>query len=122
VLVPRSREVLETEISCFTVIDRDGLIVGCAALYPFSKEGSAELACIAMHRDYTGQSRGSRLLEHLEKSARRLGLTRIFVLTTQTTHWFLERGFALSDPSSLPLEKQHLYNYRRNSKILIKKI
>ncbi len=122
VLAPRSREVLETEISCFTVIDRDGLIVGCAALHPFSREGSAELACIAVHREYTGQSRGSRLLELLEKSASSLGLTRIFVLTTQTTHWFLERGFALSNLFSLPLEKQDLYNYQRNSKVLIKTI
>lgn len=122
VLVPRSREVLETGISCFTVIDRDGMIIGCAALYAFTREGSGELACIAMHHEYTGQSRGTRLLEHLEKSARSLGLTRIFVLTTQTAHWFLERGFVLSDFSSLPLEKQKLYNDRRNSKVLIKTI
>ncbi|MGR9106424.1 MAG: amino-acid N-acetyltransferase [Gammaproteobacteria bacterium] len=122
VLVPRSREVLETEIACFTVIDRDGLIVGCAALHPFAEEHSGELACIALHREYTGQSRGSRLLEHLENSARSLGLNRIFVLTTQTTHWFLERGFAFSEPSSLPRKKQDLYNYRRNSKVLIKAI
>lgn len=120
VLVPRSREVLETEISHFTVMDRDGLIVGCAALYPFSQEGSAEIACIALHREYTGQSRGTRLLEHLEKTARGQGLSRLFVLTTQTTHWFLERGFARSDVSSLPSKKQDLYNYRRNSKVLIK--
>ena len=122
VLVARSREALETEISYFTVIDRDGLIVGCAALYPFGNQGSGELACIALHRDYTGQSRGTRLLEHLEKSALELGLNRIFVLTTQTTHWFLERGFALSDLSCLPQEKRVLYNYRRNSKVLIKSI
>ncbi len=122
VLAPRSREVLETEISYFTVIDRDGLIVGCAALYPFREVGYGELACIALHREYTGQSRGTKLLEHLEKSARGVGLNRIFVLTTQTTHWFLERGFALSDLSNLPREKQDLYNYRRNSKVLIKTI
>ncbi|MGH8547773.1 MAG: amino-acid N-acetyltransferase [Methylococcales bacterium] len=122
ILVPRSREVLETEISCFTVIDRDGLIVGCAALYPFSQEGFGELACIALHREYRGQSRGTKLLEHLEKSARSQGLARIFVLTTQTAHWFLERGFALSDLSGLPPEKRDLYNDRRNSKVLIKTI
>lgn len=122
VLVARSREVLETEISCFTVIDRDGLIVGCAALYPFSQEGLGELACIALHREYTGASRGTRLLEHIEKSARSLGLSRIFVLTTQTSHWFLERGFVPSDLSDLPRAKQDYYNYRRNSKVLIKTI
>jgi amino-acid N-acetyltransferase len=122
VLAPRSREVLETGIACFTVIDRDGLIVGCAALYPFSQEGSGELACIALHREYTGQSRGTRLLEHIEKSARSQGISRIFVLTTQTAHWFLERGFTLSDLCDLPREKRKLYNYRRNSKVLIKTI
>ncbi|MGH8476493.1 MAG: amino-acid N-acetyltransferase [Methylococcales bacterium] len=120
VLVPRSLEYLETGISAFTVIDRDGLIVGCAALHAFDREGSAELSCIALHREYAGQSRGTRLLEHLEKSARSRGLSRIFVLTTQTTHWFLERGFKLADLASLPLEKQDLFNYQRNSKVLIK--
>ena len=122
VLVQRSREVLETEIAYFTVIDRDGLILGCAALYPFADEASGELACIALHREYTGQARGARLLEYLENSARNLGLRQIFVLTTQTTHWFLERGFSLSDLSFLPQERQDLYNFRRNSKVLTKRI
>lgn len=122
ILVKRSREVLETEISCFTVIDRDGLIVGCAALYACSDDESGELACIALQHEYTGQSRGTDLLEHIETSARSLGLARIFVLTTQTIHWFLERGFVHSEISTLPADKRDLYNYNRNSKVLIKRI
>ena len=34
-LVKRGRELLEMEIDRFSVIEHDGLIVGCAALYPY---------------------------------------------------------------------------------------
>ena len=36
------------EISRFSVIEHDGVIVGCAALYPFADERAAELACLAV--------------------------------------------------------------------------
>ena len=122
VLVKRGREVLETEIGRFTVIDRDGLIIGCAALYPFNSDQAGELGCIAIHDEYAGAARGTSLLEHVEKSARSLALNQLFVLTTQATHWFRERGFELAGTDSLPTEKQGLYNFSRNSKVLCKKV
>ncbi|MEE2766715.1 MAG: amino-acid N-acetyltransferase [Pseudomonadota bacterium] len=122
VLVKRGREVLETEIGRFTVIDRDGLIIGCAALYPFASDQAGELGCIAIHDEYAGAARGTSLLEYVEKSARSLALNQLFVLTTQATHWFRERGFELAGIDSLPTEKQGLYNFSRNSKVLCKKV
>lgn len=122
VLVKRGREVLETEIGRFTVIDRDGLIIGCAALYPFNTDQAGELGCIAIHDEYAGAARGTSLLEYVEKSARSLALNQMFVLTTQATHWFRERGFELAGIDSLPTEKQGLYNFSRNSKVLCKKV
>jgi amino-acid N-acetyltransferase len=122
ILVRRSREKLEIEISQFTVQERDGMIVACAALYPFVEEGMAELACLAVHYDYRGENRGDALLAFLEREARQLGMTRVFVLTTQTAHWFLERGFISADLESLPVQKQKLYNYRRNSKVFVKNL
>lgn len=118
VLVKRSRELLETEISCFNVIIRDGAVVGCAALYPFEKSG--ELACLATHPDYRNNERGELLLNTIEKQARELGLECIFVLTTQSVHWFQERGFKPGSPEQLPAEKQSLYNYQRNSRVFSK--
>ena len=107
VLVRRSRERLETEIHRFVVVERDEAIIGCAALYPYP-DGSAELACVAVHGDYRGGSRGEHLLEQIEVQARAQNVQRLFVLTTRTAHWFAERGFVEAERDSLPDDKQAL--------------
>jgi amino-acid N-acetyltransferase len=120
VLVRRSREQLELEIKHFGVFERDGMIVGCAALYPFPKEQLGELACLAVHPDYRRDGRGESLLTQIERKARSLRLTKLFVLTTQTAHWFVERGFVQGELSTLPIQRRELYNYQRNAKIFFK--
>ncbi|MEW8049796.1 MAG: amino-acid N-acetyltransferase [Candidatus Thiodiazotropha sp.] len=122
VLVRRSRELLETEIDGFTLMERDGMVIACAALYPYPKESMAELACVVVHPDYRGSDRGDRLLAHMERKAQQHGIDKLFILTTQTAHWFRERGFIQVDLRDLPMRKQALYNYRRNAKVFIKKI
>ncbi|MDX1430823.1 MAG: amino-acid N-acetyltransferase [Gammaproteobacteria bacterium] len=119
-LVRRSREKLETEIAHFLVLERDGTVIACAAGYPFAEEGVMELACLAVHEAYTRQGRGEQLLAALEREARAHGATRLFVLTTQATHWFIERGFENASLDDLPVSRRQLYNYERNSKVLIK--
>ncbi|HEY3488469.1 MAG TPA: amino-acid N-acetyltransferase [Gammaproteobacteria bacterium] len=121
-LVRRSREQLELEIGRFMLIERDGTIIGCSALYPYPEEKMGELACIAVHPDYDNNGRGSELLEIMQQHARQLGLKKLFVLTTQTAHWFRERGFEEGDIENLPVTKRLLYNYQRNSKILLKAV
>jgi len=120
VLVKRSRERLEQEIEHFTVMEIDGTIVTCAALYPFIQDNSGELACMATHPEYQGNGRAAKLLAHVEKQASKIKMKQLFVLTTQTEHWFLEQGFSLSSLEILPQERQKLYNYQRNSKIFVK--
>lgn len=122
VLVRRSRERLETEIDRFVLLERDGLVTACAALYPYPHEGMAELACLAVHADYRGGRRGDRLLEHTEQLARGQGIGELFVLTTQTAHWFQERGFKPAGLEILPMEKRALYNFQRSSKAFIKSL
>lgn len=119
ILVRRSRELLENEIQRFYVIERDGLITACAALYPYSDE-QAELACVAVHSDYRGSNRGERLLEQIEQEARSRQYKQLFVLTTRTAHWFIEHGFVAGEVSKLPQERQRLYNFQRNSKVFFK--
>jgi amino-acid N-acetyltransferase len=119
-LVRRSREKLETEIGRFLVMDRDSAIIACAAVYPFPAEGVAELACLAVHPNYRDGQRGDILLRATELEARTLGAARLFVLTTRATHWFIERGFRHATIHDLPVERQAIYNYQRNSKVLIK--
>jgi amino-acid N-acetyltransferase len=117
ILVKRSRELLEAEIDCFTLIERDGMVVACAALYPYPNERTGELACVATHSDYRGKNRGERLLEAICEKAIAMGLDSIFVLTTVTAHWFQEQGFVQADVNALPESKKQLYNYQRNSKV-----
>jgi amino-acid N-acetyltransferase len=119
VLVHRSRERLEAEIEQFSVITRDGMIIACAALYP-QDQHTGELACLATHPEYRNHNRGQLLLEQMEKNARKLGLGKLFVLTTKSPHWFVERGFVPSVVEALPEKKKSLYNYQRNSKIFVK--
>ncbi|NQX87151.1 MAG: amino-acid N-acetyltransferase [Halioglobus sp.] len=122
ILLKRSRELLEAEIHRFRVLVRDGRTIAAAALYPFPEHDCAELACVVSHPDYRGGQRGQRLLQELEQDARGQGLKRLFVLTTQTAHWFIEQGFAESSKDELPNQKQSLYNLQRNSKVFFKDI
>ena len=122
VLVRRSRERLEMEIDHFTVVERDGMVVACAALYPFITEKVSELACLAVHPEYRNHGRGDALLKYIERQSRQLGIERLFVLTTRTAHWFQERGFKAGDLERLPVKRRELYNYQRNSKVFIKDI
>ncbi|HEY0720268.1 MAG TPA: GNAT family N-acetyltransferase, partial [Gammaproteobacteria bacterium] len=104
----------------FFVLERDRMIIGCAALYPFAEEQVGELACLAVHATYRKEGRGDDLLEYAEKRARAFGIKRLFVLTTRTAHWFLERGFREGELADLPVKKQAMYNYQRRSKVFIK--
>ena len=122
ILVRRSRELLENEIDHFTIMERDGLVVGCAALYPYRNERMAELACVAVHPNYRDGGRGERLLEHMETLAMLQGIQQLFLLTTQTAHWFRERGFVPSALDDLPMQRRQLYNYRRNAKVFMKRL
>lgn len=117
-LVKRSRERLEEEIGYFSILERDGRVLACAALYPYGDEGVGEIACVATHPDYRGEGRAKQLLDELIAEAKALSLTHVFVLTTQSTHWFLEQGFEAASLDELPIEKQQLYNWQRNAAVL----
>jgi len=120
VLVRRSRERLEMEIDHFMVVERDGMTIACAALYPYPDEAVGELACLSVHPDYRGDGRGDNLLAAIERRAQDCGIKRLFVLTTHTAHWFRERGFEPADVADLPVKRRSLYNYQRKSKVFIK--
>ena len=115
VLVRRSRERLEAEIERFVVAEYDGHIIGCAALYAFPDDRRGELAALAVHPDFRREGYGEALMREIEARARKLKLAELFVLTTKTAHWFLERGFRTATIADLPQQKQALYNYQRKS-------
>lgn len=119
VLVKRSRKRLELEIADFSLLERDGRIIGCAGLMAF-ENGFGELHCLVVHSDYQGGERGDRLLVQIEKKARQQQINRLFVLTTHSAHWFQERGFIPAELEQLPESRKKIYNIQRNSRILIK--
>lgn len=121
-LVKRGRELLEREIDRFCVSEHDGMVVGCAALYPFPKAKAAELACLAVHPDFRDAGHGASLLARIEAKARAAGVKRLFVLTTRAAHWFIEHGFTEAGVDALPADKQAMYNWQRRSKVLVKSI
>jgi amino-acid N-acetyltransferase len=119
-LVKRGRELIEREIEQFSVIDHDGVIFGCAALYPFPEAKMGEMACLIVSQEVQTQGDGERILKHMENRARAAGLTKLFVLTTRTMHWFKKRGFVPASVDDLPKDRQHMYNWQRKSQVLIK--
>jgi amino-acid N-acetyltransferase len=119
-LVKRPRELIEREIGHFSVLEHDGVILGCAALYPFADAAMGELACLTVHPDYRESGVGERLMKRIEARARAAGLSRLFVLTTRTSHWFLARGYAMATVDDLPVQRQRMYNWQRRSQVLVR--
>ena len=98
------------------------MIIGCTALHPNTDDHFGAIACLAVHPDYQGSARGTRLLDFVYKKAEQLALKKLYVLSTQTMHWFIERGFLSIDINELPIPLKVMYKPERNSKIFIKAI
>lgn len=122
ILVARSRESVEKEIDRFVVLAHEEEVIGCAAMNPYPGEKIAELACLAVNPFYRDGGRGERILSHIEKRAKDRNFKSLFVLSTQTTQWFVERGFVEADVRSLPAERQARYNHERKSRVYTKQL
>ena len=121
-LVKRSRTDIERDIGNYTVLEHDGVIFACAALYPYPDAGTAEMAALTVSPQSQGQGDGEKVLKRVEQRARLMGLKSIFVLTTRTMHWFIKRGFQPVDPDWLPDARKRKYNWDRRSQVLVKEL
>lgn len=121
-LVKRSRTEIERDADNYSIIEHDGVIFACAALYPYPEAKTAEMAALTVSPQVQGNGDGERVLKRIEYRAKAAGLDSIFVLTTRTTHWFLKRGFKLVDPDWLPDARKRKYNWDRKSQVLVKKV
>jgi amino-acid N-acetyltransferase len=121
-LVKRSRTEIERDVANYTVIEHDGIIFGCAALYPYPESRTGEMAALTVSPDSQGQGDGDRMLKRVEQRARAMGLDSLFVLTTRTMHWFVKRGFSQVDPDWLPEARKRKYNWDRRSQVFVKKL
>jgi amino-acid N-acetyltransferase len=121
-LVRRERTEIERDIANYTVIEHDGIIFGCAALYPYPEARTGEMAALTVSAQVQGQGDGERILKRIELRAKSMGLDSIFVLSTRTMHWFIKRGFVQADPDHLPEARKKKYNWDRRSMVLVKKL
>lgn len=121
-LVRRTDEELLKALDSFYVVEREGQIIACAALFPFFKEKCGEVAAIAVSSECRGQGQGDKLLDYIEKKAASLGLDMLFLLTTRTADWFKSRGFRECSIEMIPEERRKRINLSRNSKYYMKKL
>jgi amino-acid N-acetyltransferase len=121
-LVKRDRTEIERDAANYTIIEHDGVIFGCAALYPYPEERTGEMAAVTVSPQSQGQGDGDRLLKRIEARAKAQGLQSIFVLTTRTMHWFIKRGFVQVNADWLPEARKRKYNWDRRSQVLVKKL
>ena len=121
-LVKRNRTEIERDVDHYTIIEHDGVIFACAALYPYAEAKTAEMAALTVSPQSQGQGDGEKILKRVEQRARAMGLDSIFVLTTRTMHWFIKRGFVQMDPDWLPEGRKRKYNWDRRSQVLVKKL
>ncbi|TMW57442.1 hypothetical protein Poli38472_003367 [Pythium oligandrum] len=118
ILVSRNQEQIESNVNTFSVVERDGAIIACAALQPY-EDNFAEIACVAVDPTYRSLGKGNALLGFLLRKARSMGVMKVFVMTTRTSHWFMERGFEEAKVSDLPKSKQAKIDLKRHSKVYV---
>ncbi|ACO69285.1 predicted protein [Micromonas commoda] len=122
--VQMTDEALIAEVSKgnFSVMERDGKVIACAALRRYEWNESNNVAAFAVRPGYRNEGRGDQLLQYLESRARGAGIEKLFLLTTRTADWFVERGFihagAAIDSPLLPPGKQAQEG--RNSQLYIR--
>ena len=121
-LVKRGRTEIERDVANYTIIEHDGVIFACAALYPYPESKTGEMAALTVSPQVQGQGDGEKILKRIEQRARAMGLESIFVLTTRTMHWFLKRGFVQVDADWLPEGRKRKYNWDRKSTVFVKKL
>ncbi len=121
-LITRSREHLEIDISNYSILERDGLIIGCIALNTFSNTMLAEIACLAVHPNYQHAARGQQLLTHTLSQAKQKEISQVIAFSTQTTHWFIEQGFNEISATEIPEIGIKPQQIERKAKILIKEV
>ncbi|XP_062154537.1 probable amino-acid acetyltransferase NAGS2, chloroplastic isoform X2 [Alnus glutinosa] len=121
-LVRRTDQELLDTLDSFAIVEREGQIIACAALFPFFEEKCGEVAALAVSPDCRGQGQGDKLLDYIEKKASSLGLDRLFLLTTRTADWFVRRGFSECSIESIPEKKRRKINLSRKSKYYMKKL
>lgn len=120
VLIERNLNQIKETINQFYIIEHDKKFVGCVSFNSFKE--SIELASFSIEPKYQRLGFGKKLLKFCELEAKKLKYDEIFILTTQSEHWFAENGFKEKSKELMPTFKKKTYQSERNSKYLTKKL
>jgi amino-acid N-acetyltransferase len=99
-LLPRSTEDLTRRAERFLVVTDGDDVVGCAELAPLSR-AVAEVRSLVVDERCRGRGLGSRLVEELQRWARRDGFSTLCAFTHHPSH-FIRLGFSMVPHHWLP--------------------
>ena len=117
ILLPRTEESLLENCSDYIVYELDGGIKACSALHRYD-DLQGEIAAVAVDNICSHMGIGPKLINYLLDKARKLKLSSVFILTTQTSDWFEKLGFTISSVESLPEKRRKKWTKDRGSKVL----
>ena len=123
-LIGRTRADITAHIEDYHVIEVDRTLVGCVALHLFPETNQAEMACLYVSKDHSGEGYGKKLMAFVEQLAAQKGVKEIFALSTQAFAYFQQKGgFQETTPDALPAGRREKYEQSgRNSKVLTKSV
>jgi amino-acid N-acetyltransferase len=110
VLLAKDLITLYEDVQEFWVVEADGKVVGCGALHVLWAD-LAEIRTVAVHPGVARRGVGGVLVEALLRTARELGVGRVFVLTFERA-FFGRHGFVEIDGTPVALE---VYEQMRRS-------
>ena len=126
ILVTRPPSLLELEADRFYVFERDGSVLACFQYKNYKdnryENGVSEMSCVAVNPEIQRDGIGTALLSYFMRKCLLDGVHHAFVLTTQSSHWFMEHGFEERPPEDLPPSKYAQYDFTRNPKVYYKVI
>ena len=99
-VIPRSLLEIYESLRDFVVVEEAGKIVGCCALH-ISWEDLAEIRSLVVLPEKQGKGLGKALLRAALRDAKRLEISKVFVLTTNPL-FFQKNGFEEVKKERLP--------------------
>ena len=123
-LVRRTRAEILAHIEDYWILENDRTIVACVALHIYPNEGTGEMACLYVSKNYENQGYGRKLMAYIESLARSKGLKRLVALSTQAFNYLQQKGgYTVAQPEDLPAERREKYEVSgRHSRILVKNL
>ncbi len=123
-LAPRTRAMIERELSDYYIFEVDKNPIACVALHAYPEQRKGELACLYVRPSHENLGIGRKMAQFVEQKAREAGLETLLALSTQAFNYFQTKaGFSEGTPDDLPPARRERYEASgRRSKVLVKRL